>query len=62
MSAKERALWEQAVRVLRQNSVTSNVSVQTPTRAEQVLAMACQRLAMRGVPQREGSQEEKKVS
>ena len=58
MSAKEKALWEQAVRVLRQNSVTTTVRVEPP-RAEQVLAMASQRLAMRNVPQRDASQEKK---
>jgi hypothetical protein len=40
MTAKERNLWEQAARVLRQNSVTTTtVSVDAP-RAEQVLARA----------------------
>jgi hypothetical protein len=39
MTAKERTLWEQAVRVLRQNSVTTTVTVEAP-RVEQVLARA----------------------
>ena len=39
MTAKEKNLWEQAARVLRQNSVTTTVAVETP-RAEQVLARA----------------------
>jgi hypothetical protein len=55
MTAKERTLWEQAIRVLRQNSVTTTVSTEIP-RAKQVLAKARERAAMRGVPQPEGSQ------
>ena len=39
MTAKERNLWEQAARVLRQNSVTTTVAVDAP-RVEQVLARA----------------------
>ena len=38
MPAKERTLWEQAVRVLQQNSVTTTVV--DALRAEQVLARA----------------------
>ena len=42
MTAKERTLWEQAVRVLKQNSVTTTVTVEAPrveqVRVEQVLA------------------------
>ena len=30
MTARERMVWEQAVRVLRQNSVTATVSVEPP--------------------------------
>ena len=55
MTAKERTLWEQAVWVLRQNSVTTTVSIETP-RAEQVLAKARERAATRRVPQPEASQ------
>ena len=39
MTARESTLWEQAVRVLTQNSVTTTVAVDAP-RAEQVLARA----------------------
>jgi hypothetical protein len=39
MTAKERNLWEQAARVLRQNSVTTTVAVDAP-RVEQILARA----------------------
>jgi len=31
MTAMERTLWEQAVRVLRQNSVTATIAVDTPS-------------------------------
>ena len=44
MTAKERTLWEQAVRVLRQNSITTTVTVETP-KAERVLARASERAA-----------------
>jgi len=57
MTAKERTLWEQAVRVLRQNSVTTTVAVEAP-RVEQVLARArelAELAAMRGGLQSEGS-------
>jgi hypothetical protein len=37
MTAKERTLWEQAVRVLQQNSVTATLAIDTP-RGERVLA------------------------
>ncbi len=46
MTAKERTLWEQAVRVLRQNSVATTVAVETP-RAEWVLAKARKRATSR---------------
>jgi hypothetical protein len=44
MSEKERTIWEQAVRVLRQNSVTTIITVEPP-RAQQVLAKARERAA-----------------
>ena len=44
MTAKERTLWEQAVRVLRQNSVIPTVAVDTP-RAERMLTRARSRRA-----------------
>jgi hypothetical protein len=40
MTAKERNLWEQAARVLRQNSVTTTTVAVDAPRAEQVLARA----------------------
>ena len=40
MTAKERTLWEQAVRVLRQNSVSTIVGVPRP---ERVTAKAAKR-------------------
>ena len=46
MTARETTLWEQAVQVLRHNSVTTTVAVETP-RAEQVLARARERAVMR---------------
>ena len=46
MTAKERTLWEQAVLVLRQNSVTSTVPVGAP-RAEQVVLKARAQAASR---------------
>ena len=42
MTARERMVWEQAVRVLRQNSVTATVSVE-PRGAQRVLAKARER-------------------
>ena len=39
MTAKERMLWEQAVRVLQQNNVTITAGVEAPS-AEQVLERA----------------------
>ncbi len=42
MTAKERMVWEQAVRVLRQNSVTATVPVELPG-AQRVLAKARER-------------------
>lgn len=39
MTARERMVWEQAVRVLRQNSVTATVPVEPPE-AQRVLAKA----------------------
>jgi len=54
MTAKERTLWEQAIKVLRQNSVTTTVAVETPT-GEQVLARAHERAVMRGGAHFEGS-------
>ncbi len=36
MTARERTLWEQAVRVLQQNTVTTTVAGETP-RVERVL-------------------------
>ena len=40
MTAKERNLWEQAARVLRQNSVTTTTVAVDAPRGEQVLARA----------------------
>ena len=40
MTAKERNLWEQAARVLRQNSVTTTTVAVDAPRVEQVLARA----------------------
>jgi hypothetical protein len=42
MTAGERMVWEQAVRVLRQNSVTATASVKPPA-AQRVLAKARER-------------------
>ncbi len=42
MTDKERAMWEQAVQVLRRNSVTTAVK---PPEAKQVLAKAGERIA-----------------
>lgn len=42
MTARERKLWEQAVRVLRQNSVAVTASVEPPG-AQRVLAKARER-------------------
>ncbi len=44
MTARERTVWEQAVRVLRRNSVTATVTVEPP-RAQRVLAEARERAA-----------------
>jgi hypothetical protein len=42
MTVRERMVWEQAVRVLRQNSVTASVPVEPPG-AQRVLAKARER-------------------
>ena len=42
MTARERIVWEQAVRVLRQNSVSATVPVEPPG-AQRVLAKARER-------------------
>jgi hypothetical protein len=42
MTARERMVWEQAIRVLRQNSVTTAVPVEPPA-AQQVLEKARER-------------------
>jgi hypothetical protein len=44
MTTREWMLWEQAVRVLRQNSVTATVTVEPPE-AQRVLAKARERAA-----------------
>ena len=54
MTVKERTLWEQAVRVLRQNSVTTTVAVEAP-RVEQILARARESAAMRAGARSEDS-------
>ena len=46
MTAKERMVWEQAARVLRQNSVTATVPVE-PSEAQRVLAKARERARTR---------------
>ena len=46
MTARERMVWEQAVRVLRQNSVTAAVPVEPPG-ARRVLAKARERARTR---------------
>jgi hypothetical protein len=46
MTARERMVWEQAVRVLRQNSVTATVPVEPPE-AQRVLAKARERARTR---------------
>jgi hypothetical protein len=46
MIARERTVWEQAVRVLRQNSVTATVPVEPPE-AQRVLAKARERARTR---------------
>jgi hypothetical protein len=46
MSEKERTIWEQAVRILRQNSVTTTATVEPP-RAQRVLAGARERARTR---------------
>jgi hypothetical protein len=45
MTARERRVWEQAVRVLRQNSVTATVPADPPE-AQRVLAKARERAAL----------------
>jgi hypothetical protein len=45
MTARERMVWEQAVRVLRQNSVTATVPADPPE-AQRVLAKARERAAL----------------
>ena len=47
MTARERTVWAQAVRVLRQNSVTAVVTVEPPG-AQWVLAKARERARTRG--------------
>jgi hypothetical protein len=42
MTARERMVWEQAVRVLRQNSVTATVPVEPPG-AQRILTKARER-------------------
>lgn len=42
MTARERMVWEQALRVLRQNSVTATVPVE-PSGVQRVLAKARER-------------------
>ena len=42
MTARERMLWEQAVRLLRQNSVTAAITIEPPG-AQRVLAKARER-------------------
>jgi hypothetical protein len=44
MTARDRMVWEQAVRVLKQNSVTITVTVEPPG-AQRVLAKARERAA-----------------
>ena len=44
MSAKQRTMWEQAVRVLRRNTVTHTVDVES-RKAERVLVRARERAA-----------------
>jgi hypothetical protein len=46
MTAREKMVWEQAVRVLRQNSVTATVPVEPPG-AQRVLAKARERARTR---------------
>ena len=46
MTARERMVWEQAVRVLRQNSVNATVPVEPPG-AQRVLAWARERARTR---------------
>jgi hypothetical protein len=45
MTARERMMWEQAVQVLKQNSVTTTAPVKPP-RAQGVLAKARERAAL----------------
>lgn len=42
MTARERTMWEQAVRVLKRNTVTNTITVE-PSEAKRVLAKARQR-------------------
>jgi hypothetical protein len=46
MTVKERTLWQQAVWVLQQNTITSTAAVDTP-RAERMLARARSRTSQR---------------
>ena len=46
MTARERIVWEQAVRVLRQNSVTATVPVEPPG-AQRILTKARERARTR---------------
>jgi hypothetical protein len=46
MSEKERTMWEQAVRVLRRNSITTLIPVDNPE-TQRVLAKARERAASR---------------
>ena len=51
MTARERMVWEQAVRVLRQNSVTAAVPVEPPA-AQRVLAKARERAGAQRRPEK----------
>lgn len=51
MTARERTVWEQAVRVLRQNSVTVAVPVEPPG-AQRVLAKARERAGTQRRPEK----------
>ena len=50
MIAKERMLWEQAIRVLQQNSVTTTVAAETPTVRRLVFLRARERSASQRRP------------
>lgn len=45
MTAKERTVWEQAVLVLRRNTVTNSAAIEKARKAERVLAGARERAA-----------------